>query len=343
MGAHIEDKFHPLFENIHIFTPANAEVYGRFLGSRYKDKWNIVWVLGGDRVPEEYMDIWNVMAKGLKDGSQGRHLITYHPWGHTSSSQWLHKAGWLDFNMIQVGHARSSNNDYEMVAHDCALTPVKPVLNAESTYEDHPVAFGESNPRYTDYDVRKSAYWSVFAGAFGYTYGNHNIWQMYRPGEYPSIAYVKTSWQQAMESPGSFHMRHLRNLIESRPFLTRIPDQSLLLPSSPVEPAQGFNADHMQVTRNATPGKNDATFIMAYMPYAGGIKRNTRVIAARRLKAWWYDPRQGMAFPLGTFDNKGEFSPEWNMRIREQQTGPDWVLVIDDATKNYPPPGQKGH
>jgi hypothetical protein len=287
------------------------------------------------------MDIWNALAKGLKEGSQGKHLLTFHPPGHTSGSQWFQKASWLDFYMLQVGHARSSNNDYEMVAHDYALVPVKPVLNSESTYEDHPIAFSESNPRYTDYEVRKSAYWSVFAGAFGHTYGNHNIWQLYRPGEYPSIAYVKTSWQQAMESAGGFQMRHLRNLIESRPFLSRIPDQSLLLPASLVEPAQGRDSDHIQVTRDGTAGKNDATYIMAYMPYAGSIKLNTKVFSSKKLKVWWYDPRQGLAFPLGTVDNKGEFSPEWDHRIREYQTGPDWVLVIDDATKNYPPPGQK--
>jgi hypothetical protein len=68
---------------------------------------------------------------------------------------------------------------------------------------------------------------------------------------------------------------------------------------------------------------------------------NTQVIKAKQLKVWWFDPRQGLAFPVGIYENKGEFSPQWNHRIRDSQPGPDWVLVIDDAAKNYPPPGQK--
>src|SRR5581483_1015563 len=32
-----------------IFTPQNAETYGRWLGARYRTTSNIIWVLGGDR------------------------------------------------------------------------------------------------------------------------------------------------------------------------------------------------------------------------------------------------------------------------------------------------------
>ncbi|HEY0057888.1 MAG TPA: DUF4038 domain-containing protein, partial [Flavisolibacter sp.] len=36
-----------------IFNLANAKVYGRWLGRRYKNKRNIIWVLGGDRNPDD--------------------------------------------------------------------------------------------------------------------------------------------------------------------------------------------------------------------------------------------------------------------------------------------------
>jgi hypothetical protein len=53
------------------------------------------------------------------------------------------------------------------------------------------------------------------------------------------------------------------------------------------------------------------------------------------LKAWWFNPRDGGAIPLGEFANSGsrEFTPVSIGR------GSDWVLVIDDASKNYPSPG----
>lgn len=57
------------------------------------------------------------------------------------------------------------------------------------------------------------------------------------------------------------------------------------------------------------------------------------------LRAWWYDPRSGDAYPLGNFENGGSFSPSWEHRIRREMGGPDWVLVVDDATQDYPPPG----
>ena len=32
-----------------VFTPQNAEIYGAWLGRRYKSTPNIIWILGGDR------------------------------------------------------------------------------------------------------------------------------------------------------------------------------------------------------------------------------------------------------------------------------------------------------
>ena len=68
-------------------------------------------------------------------------------------------------------------------------------------------------------------------------------------------------------------------------------------------------------------------------------KINTRIISSTKLRAWWYDPRTGTAVPLGLSDNKGVWDLEWNTRLQADRGGPDWVLVIDGAELNYPPPG----
>jgi len=49
-----------------IFTPQNARSYGEFLGKRYKDQSNIIWILGGDSNPEteEHYKILEAMAEG---------------------------------------------------------------------------------------------------------------------------------------------------------------------------------------------------------------------------------------------------------------------------------------
>jgi hypothetical protein len=90
-----------------IFNAENAEYFGEFLGKRYKDK-PVIWILGGDRniTNENVLNVWRAMAKGLKKGDGGKHLITYHPRGEASSDYWLHNEDWLDFNLYQSGHAQ---------------------------------------------------------------------------------------------------------------------------------------------------------------------------------------------------------------------------------------------
>lgn len=144
-GAHVVKENHPLFQNYPIFTPENARAYGRFLGKRYRDAKNVLWILGGDRSPEGYVPIWEAMAKGLKDGDGGSHLIGYHPGGGSSSSQHLHEVPWLDFNMLQSGHTRVAEPNHEMIAADYAKTPARPTFDAEPNYEGGAVGFSEAN------------------------------------------------------------------------------------------------------------------------------------------------------------------------------------------------------
>ncbi|MEA3462004.1 MAG: DUF4038 domain-containing protein, partial [Bacteroidota bacterium] len=69
---------HPLLNEEAVFNPENAYSYGKFLGERYKDAPNIVWVLGGDWPAGPQIDIWDAMAGGLMEGDSGMHLMTYH-------------------------------------------------------------------------------------------------------------------------------------------------------------------------------------------------------------------------------------------------------------------------
>lgn len=164
------------------------------------------------------------------------------------------------------------------------------------------------------------------------TYGHNAIWQMWTP-ERPGPLKAKKSWRESLDDPGSYQMRHLRRLMESRPFATRIPDQSVIL--SP----KGKGTDYIVATRDGTPGKSDATYLMAYTPLSHVMKLNSSLIPGKRLRAWWYDPRTGVAYYEGESGNTGEKAAPWHTRPFDSP-GPDWVFVVDDATKSYPPPGQ---
>jgi hypothetical protein len=150
-----------------IFTPTSAERYGEWLGRRYKDA-GVIWILGGDRAIEHdgHADVIRGMARGLRTGDAAAHLITFHPPGGQTSSTWFHDEPWLDFNMRQNGHSTEFTGRYDQTRADYDRTPIKPVLDGEPIYEDHPVAFDARRFGHSiTADVRRPLYWDLFSGA----------------------------------------------------------------------------------------------------------------------------------------------------------------------------------
>lgn len=312
-----------------VFTPGNARAFGEFLGERYRDR-DVIWILGGDRIPEEpgQKEIWNAMAGGIRKGDGGRHLMTYHPMGGNTSADFFHDAPWLDFNMLQSGHGAKNTANHAMIEKDYAREPVKPCLDGEPAYEDHPVNWKPENGWFDDHDVRKGIYWGLFAGAHGHTYGCHDIWQFYVPKNRrrPAVSHARTPWQDALSLPGSFQVRHARGLIESRPPLVRVPAQEIIA-SDP-----GSGGDHVRATR-----ASDGGYAFIYLPVARPVTVRMDCIKGGAVRAWWYDPRTGRAKEINSFHNnqpEREFTPPGG-------EGPsDWVLVLDDPAAGFPPPGQ---
>jgi hypothetical protein len=212
-----------------IFTPENARVYGEWLGRRYRDQ-PIIWVLGGDRPIENETQraVWRSMADGLRAGDGGSHLFTYHPSGGKRSSEYVQSEPWLSFNMMQSGHARRDIANWKMIAADLALTPLRPTLDGEPCYEDHPVRSVKDKSQWFDeWDVRKLCYWGLLAGACGHTYGTHSIWSFW-DGKSKLPTDQRTPWPEAMALPGSIQVGQARALVASRPWLQRVADQTLL-------------------------------------------------------------------------------------------------------------------
>jgi hypothetical protein len=339
------------------FNPANARQYGRFLGARYKDK-AIIWILGGDRSisNDEERAIIDAMAAGLTEGDGGAHLKTFHPVGPGLSSIKLHDAPWLDFNMFQSSHAARDHDNGLYVEHDYALKPAKPTLDGEPRYEGIPVGFynrGASGiERFDDYDARQAAYWSLLAGACGHTYGNNNIWQMYKPratasgqggggrggqaggagaapggamfGGPSSIIGANIPWYEALDHPGAFQMRYLRRLFESLPFTKLVPDQRIIL-NGPTTGGAKLRAARA----------SDGSFALIYSPRGESFTLDKSVIKAEQQRQFWYDPRYGTSYVIKEQDSWGiqTFTPPTSGR------GNDWVLVLMDAAAGFSLPG----
>lgn len=311
-----------------IFNPDNAYDYGKWLGNRYKDAPNIIWILGGDRNPREGsrdVETWRQLAAGIAAGAGGYEhaLMSFHPQPHPGggSSTWFHTDPWLDFNMHQTGHCPDKAT-YLNIRHDYELTPVKPVLDAEPLYEDHPNCFnakelGYSLPR----DIRRMMYWNVFAGACGQTYGCHDIWQLYTPQREP-VNHPLRPWKQALHLPMAEEMRLLKQLMLSRPYLSRIPDPKIVVQE------QEDDQDHVLATRD-----RDGRYAMVYFPTGRPTLLNLNISEKNMAQAWWYDPRTGNASPA---EGIGTAGPQL-VQPPTSGLGNDWVLVVD--TEPFPPPG----
>ena len=317
-----------------VFTAGNAERYGEWLGRRYQDTPNIIWILGGDRAIETelHKQIIRAMARGLRAGDSGAHLLTVHPPGGQGSAAAFHDDEWLDFNMRQNGHVPEFTGRYDQTRVDYDRTPVKPVVDGEPIYEDHPVSFDAARLGHSvASDVRRPLYWNLFSGAFGHTYGHHSVWQMWAPGR-AGINNPLMPWFDAIDQPGAVHMQHARALLESRPFLSRVPDRDVLVGGPVPTSMPGTGRYHFAATRDA-----NGSYAMVYAPVGRPFTVRMSRISGSQVTAWWFNPRTGSATRVGDFPTSADHTfvtPDAGEMI-------DWVLVLDDRSKGYPPPGAK--
>lgn len=313
-----------------------AKAYGKFLAERYKNNPNIIWIIGGDIQGNIHPEVWDALATSIKS-IDNKHLMTFHPRGRYTSAKWWSKASWMDFHTFQSGHRkygqRMGNKDYPIpdsteednwmyVDSTWAYKPIKPVLDDEPSYEDIPKGLHDANEaRWQDYDVRRYAYWSVFAGSCGHTYGHNAIMQMLKPGYptgYGSDGTVK-SWYQALEDPGYNQMQYITDLMLSFPYFERVPDQSIIVGKN------GVKYDRLIATR----GKD---YMLIYNYNSNVMKIDLRKISGKKKLLWWCNPSDGAISFIGTADNKIiTVSPQ----IEKSDKVNDRVLIAIDAEKNY--------
>ena len=299
-----------------IFTPENAEKYGEILAKRYLNKPNLIWILGGDRMPEnDYQyNIVMAMAKGIRK-IDTCHLMTYHPAGAHKATD-IFNVEWLDFDMFQSGHDRRVK-EYNFVIESHKINPLRPVIEAEPRYETSMERFWEPGEHdwMDDSDVRLTAYWTLLTGAAGYTYGCHDIWQMYNIGAEP-ITKARTGWKEALQLPGSRQMLYMKKLMTSFPWHKMVNNQDLILNDNPED--QGYIVCSIGT---------DNDFIISYTPWGRPIQLDLSKISSNSVKAYWFNPRSGESLYIDTYLNseRPTFKPWATGR------GSDFLLIILDV------------
>ena len=308
----------------------NVVEYTYFISRRYANRPNIIWVMGGDVRASVNLPVFNRMAEIIKKNNP-EYLVGYHPFGRTSSSNWLHEEPWLDFNMFQSGHRRYDQSslgawddnavkeefygedNWKYVLHDYGLSPIKPTLDAEPSYEQ--ILQGlhdETQPYWQAQDVRRYAYWSVFAGAMGHTYGDNSVMQFYRDRNRKGSYGAKDLWQEAIHHVGSSHMMHLRSLMESVDFSSGHSADELLL-----------SGQKEKYDRIAVFAAKD--YILCYDYLGSSFKLNLISYKDKIMEAYWFDPTSGVYSFVTDVTGKDELTAEPPKR---QGDGNDWVLVV---------------
>lgn len=250
--------------------------YGRFLGGRYRNFDNILWVMGGDRNPDAAREDIDMVAYGIRELDE-RHLFTAHcfPESHPVEQ---YPGTWLD---IETTYGYRLIHD--ALADDYNRVPVKPFFLIESSYE------GEHNS--SAEQIRRQAYWAILSGGFGHVFGNRPMW-LFDPG-----------WVAALDSPGSKDLMRWGALLRSTRWYDLVPDQKHEVVTGGLGEANGLD----YLTAGRTP---DGKLLIAYLPSARTVTVQMSSLAGPA-SASWVDPRSGAARRIGRFAPTGarQFAP----------------------------------
>jgi hypothetical protein len=280
--------------------PEKCRAWGQYVGKRYRNFDNLVWIIGGDRNPDKARDHVNAVARGIKEFDH-RHLFTAHCHPENSALEQYKDDGWL-----HVNNTYTYGIVHKKLLADYRRAPAMPYFLTESTYE------GEHNA--TPVQIRRQAYWAILCGAAGQFLGNRPIW-LFDPG-----------WQTAMDATGSQDMVRLKALFNSRPWHELVPDVKREVVIDGLGEFNGL--DYLAAARTADGGS-----VMAYLPSSRTFTVDLTKVSGKTVTAWWFNPRTGKA------DASGEFPASGKRQFTPPGDG-DWVFVLDDVSRNLSAPGK---
>jgi len=282
-----------------------ARAFGQWLGQRYGQFPNVLWILGGDNDPHNARAEIRALALGLKQAAPHaapRQMLTYHAASSHSSTDVWPGENWIDAPMVYTyfrGFNKAWNKNqpdvYEVGWKEYAKQPALPFFLGESTYEGEHADWG------SPLQARKQAYWAMLSGAAGHAYGSPN-WN------FPA------DWRDQIRRPGAETLRHLPAFFASIEWTRLVPDLS-----------QEFikqGAGEMPKNDLAVSAVSDhKMFAAAYLPSRRKIVCDLTPLAPSEFSVYWFNPRTGeraLQARIGK-SSSAEFEPPGEG---------DWVLLI---------------
>lgn len=290
-------------------STADLTAWGQYVGNRYRDFDNIIWVIGGDTDPSSVKSKVQAFVDGLTQADT-RHLLTAHNNEEQMAITPWSGASWLTVNDVYT----YSSTLYQKALTAYHVSPAMPFFLIESAYENEHGS--------TAQQLRAQSYWTVLSGGFGHVFGNCPIWGFDDAGL--SSFCSQTGWQAQLSHQGSVNMDHLQQLFTSRHWYDLVPDEGHTALTS------GYGSSG-QTSYATAAYASDGSSIIAYLPTSRTVTVSFAALAGDSVTAWWYNPATGAATQIGTYANPGSqsFTPP---------SSGDWVLVVDGTSFGFPEP-----
>jgi hypothetical protein len=306
--------------------PDKAGAFGRYLGNRYKDVPNIIWMYGNDfqtwANPDDDAVVLAV-AKGVKSVDPN-HIHTTELNYLTSGS--LDDARWDP--IVDLNGAYTYYPTYAQVLKEHNRPNFRPVFMEEANYEFEHHADGGSLP-----NLRRQEYWTMLSGATGQLYGSAYTWRL--PSGLLSDWRLRLSarrllgWRSNLDTPGVMQLSHMKNLFAPRKWYDLVPDQNHTAITDGYGVPTPFGTGSVTTDTYATAARTpDGTLMIAYLPSIRTITVDMSNLAGT-MAARWYDPTTGdyvsiSGSPLPNAGRK-QFTPP----RKNQDDDDDWVLVLE--------------
>ncbi|MGE3616220.1 MAG: Ig-like domain-containing protein [Gemmatimonadales bacterium] len=304
--GHVTDNGQGFFLEFQAAPLSAMRVWGEYVGNRYKNNPNIVWVVGGDRDPTLVQEKLDSIVAGIRtvDKTYFR-LFTVHNNRDTQALTYWAGRSWLNLNNIYT----RKTTLYNEAADAYQVSPTMPYFPIEMTYEnEHSV---------TPDGLRKQAYWNVLRGATGHLFGNNPLWGM----GYEFFG-GGTNWAAQLNSPGSMGNVYLNKIFRTRNWHKLVPD----LNGSVMTAGAGSST-----TFTTTALASDGSSIIAYLPTKRTVTVDPSGLTGSTMHVYWVNPATGAV-------TDGGVVPKATIAIAPPATG-DWVLVIDGQDMPFSAPG----
>ncbi len=299
----------------------NLRAYGRFLGTRYRDQTNIIWVHGGDHRPSTSgspsdWDLMDAIRLGLTETDRDDRIVTAHWSRGDNGSEADEAASWLTLDSIYSADGASI---YEESLDVWGRSQgVRPGVLIESYYENE---HGMTPQR-----LRSEMYWPVLAGSTGFFYGNYPIWPFWNAGD-PDWGFgdggFSGGWREALDNPGASAARIAGGFFRDRDWQRLVPDTAHAF----LTDGLGSSGSESYVLCAATP---EGDLAVAYF-YDGSSSPTVDLgaFAGATVSISWVDPADGSVQPLAgspfTTDATMSVSPPGDNADGDA----DWLLLFE--------------